>query len=112
MIVHDILAGRLIGAWLNLTVLVSAIAPFDSHLGVTFGFTRSTLGVYAAQTVDIVVSRQSSADRWSCSSHGDFHSMIGSWKNTFPFEGVILGTLLIENPSVSGFINLEFSATC
>ncbi len=87
---------------LTLLALAMAITAVVSLLGITAGFTRSFSDVYAAHSVDLVVSRQGTADRLSSSIDEDFQIKIAAVEGVELAAGVLLETLSIEDAQVYG----------
>ena len=77
---------------LTLLALATAIAAVVSLLGIAQGFTKSFADVYAAHAVDIVVSRQGSADRLSSSVDVEFVDKIAALPDVDRAAGVLLET--------------------
>ncbi len=87
---------------LTLSALSAAIAAVVALLGITNGFTQSFADVYAAHGIDVVVSRQGSADRLSSSIDQDFVGRIGQTSGIERTAGVLLETLSFEEQGVFG----------
>lgn len=87
---------------LTLSALVTAVAAVVSLLGMSKGFTKSFADVYAAHSVDIVVSRQGTTDRLSSSVDHGYVARIETVENVARAAGVLLDTLSIEDRGVFG----------
>jgi putative ABC transport system permease protein len=87
---------------LTLLALTTAIAAVVALLGISQGFTRSFSDVYAAHGVDIVVSRQGSADRLSSSIDADFSGKITELPHVRRAAAVLLETLSLEDEGIYG----------
>ncbi len=87
---------------LTLIALATAIASIVGLLGVSSGFTKSFSDIYAAHSVDIVVSRQGYADRLSSSVSDDFIDSISQLGEVERAAGVLLDTLSLEEQGVYG----------
>jgi putative ABC transport system permease protein len=96
------LARRRFRTLLTLIALGTAIGAVVALLGITKGFTNSFADVYAAHGVDVVVSRQGSADRLSSSVDESFVNRIGVQPGVDRSEGVLLETLSFEEQGVFG----------
>ena len=87
---------------LTLSALATAIAAVVALLGIARGFTKSFAEVYSAHGIDIVVSRQGSADRLSSSVDLDFAQRIEALPAVDRAAGVLLETLSFEDQGVYG----------
>ncbi len=87
---------------LTLSALATAIASVIALLGIARGFTKSFAEVYAAHGIDIVVSRQGSADRLSSSVDLGFAKRIEGLPAVDRAAGVLLETLSFEEQGVYG----------
>jgi putative ABC transport system permease protein len=87
---------------LTLLALTTAIAAVVALLGISQGFTRSFSDVYAAHGVDIVVSRQGSADRLSSSIDADFARKITELPDVHRAAAVLLETFSLEEEGIYG----------
>ncbi len=87
---------------LTLLALATAIAAVVALLGISQGFTRSFSDVYAAHAIDIVVTRQGSADRLSSSIDQDFAKKIVELPEVNRTSAVLLETLSLEDDGVYG----------
>lgn len=87
---------------LTLLALATAISAVVSLLGISQGFTRSFADIYAAHSVDIVVSRQGSADRLSSSVDERFAERISELAGVDRAAAVLLETMSLEEDGVYG----------
>ncbi len=87
---------------LTLLALATAIGAVVSLWGISAGFTKSFADVYAAHSVDIVVSRHGSADRLSSSVSEEFAERIAGIHGVNRAAGVLLETLSLEEEGVYG----------
>lgn len=87
---------------LTLLALATAISAVVSLLGISQGFTRSFADIYAAHSVDIVVSRQGSADRLSSSVDQRFSEEISELEGVDRAAAVLLETMSLEEDGVYG----------
>ncbi len=87
---------------LTLLALATAIGAVVALLGISAGFTQSFSDVYAAHSVDIVVSRHGSADRLSSSVSADYAEQISHIPGVNRAAGVLLETLSLEEEGVYG----------
>ena len=87
---------------MTLSALATAIAAVVALLGIARGFTKSFAEVYTAHEIDIVVSRQGSADRLSSSVDQAFADRIQQLSNVHRAAGVLLETLSFEDQGVFG----------
>ena len=71
-------------------------------VGVADGFSDSFRSVYQSHQVDLVVSREGSADRLSSSLSDDFPDRIGPVEGVAQVAGVLLETLSIEDQQIYG----------
>lgn len=94
---------------LTLSALSTAIAAVVALLGIARGFTKSFAEVYSAHGVDVVVSRQGSADRLSSSVDLGFVSKIESIAEVDRAAGVLLETLSFEEQAVYGVPSMGIS---
>lgn len=94
---------------LTLSALSTAIAAAVGLLGIARGFTKSFAEVYSAHGVDIVVSRQGSADRLSSSVDLAFVARIESIASVDRAAGVLLETLSFEEQGVYGVPSMGIS---
>ncbi|MEZ6138233.1 MAG: FtsX-like permease family protein [Pirellulaceae bacterium] len=95
---------------LTLLALATAIAAVVSLLGISQGFTRSFSDVYAAHAVDIVVSREGSADRLSSSVDVSFVKKIESLPRIRRAAGVLLETMSLEDEGVYGIPSMGIAS--
>ena len=94
---------------LTLSALSTAIAAVVALLGIARGFTKSFAEVYSAHGVDVVVSRQGSADRLSSSVDLGFVAKIESLAEVERAAGVLLETLSFEEQAVYGVPSMGIS---
>lgn len=87
---------------LTLAGFATAIAAVVSLLGIANGFTESFADIYESHAVDIVVSRQGSADRLSSAVDESFAQRILSLDGVDKTAGVLLETLSLEESNVYG----------
>lgn len=87
---------------LTLVALMTAIAAVIGLNGISRGFTRSFADIYEAHSVDVVVSRQGSADRLSSSVDEAFVDTIAALPGVGRTAGVLLDTLSFEDEGVYG----------
>jgi putative ABC transport system permease protein len=87
---------------MTVLALATAMAAVVSLLGISKGFKRSFADVYDAHGVDIVVSRQGSADRLSSSVDAASVERIAALPLIDRAAGVLLDTLSLEEQGVYG----------
>ncbi len=87
---------------MTLSALATAVAAVVALLGIARGFTKSFAEVYTAHGVDVVVSRQGSADRLSSSVDQSFAPRIEQLPAVQRAAGVLLETLSFEEQGVYG----------
>jgi putative ABC transport system permease protein len=87
---------------MTVLALATAMAAVVSLLGISKGFKRSFADVYDAHGVDIVVSRQGSADRLSSSVDAASVERIATLPLIDRAAGVLLDTLSLEEQGVYG----------
>jgi putative ABC transport system permease protein len=87
---------------LTVVALSTAITAVVALLGIAHGFTRSFAEVYSAHGVDIVVSRQGSADRLSSSVDVKYISEIAHLSQVQRAAGVLLESLSFEDEGIYG----------
>ncbi len=87
---------------LTLLALSTAIASVVALIGVANGFSSSFADIYAAHSVDVVVSRDGSADRLSSSVDAAMVERIGQLPQVERTAGVLLETLSLEEEGVYG----------
>lgn len=95
---------------LTLLALATAIAAVVALLGISQGFTRSFSDVYAAHAIDIVVSREGSADRLSSSIDEEFARKIAQLPGVNRTAAVLLETLSLEDDGVYGIPSMGIAA--
>ncbi|MFG0291019.1 MAG: ABC transporter permease [Rhodopirellula sp. JB044] len=96
------LSRRPFRTFLTLAALATAIGSVMALVGVADGFADSFRGVYESHQVDLVVSRQGSADRLSSSLADDFPQRIERVDGVGQAAGVLLETLSIEDQQIYG----------
>lgn len=87
---------------LTLLAFATAICAVVALLGIAKGFTKSFAGVYESHSVDIVVSRQGTADRLSSSVDAGYAQQIAAIDGVAKTAGVLLETLSLEDQDVYG----------
>ena len=87
---------------LTLLAFATAIAAVVSLLGVANGFTESFAAIYESHAVDIVVSRQGSADRLSSAVDESYIEKLLKLPGVAKTSGVLLETLSLEESDVYG----------
>lgn len=87
---------------LTLIALATAITAVVSLFAIANGFTRSFADVYSSHGVDIVVSRQGSADRLSSSIDQNFAEKIAGLPGVARTAPVMLETLSLEQEAIYG----------
>ena len=87
---------------LTLLALATAITAVVALFGVANGFSRSFAEIYAAHGVDIVVSRQGSADRLSSSVDQQYIARLAQLAGVLRTAGVMLETLSLEAEGIYG----------
>lgn len=87
---------------LTLLAFATAIAAVVALLGIAKGFTESFAGVYESHSVDVVVSRQGTADRLSSSVDQGFADRISAIPAVERAGGVLLETLSLEEQEIYG----------
>lgn len=87
---------------LTLTALASAIAAVVALLGVARNFKSSFADVYESHGVDIVVSRQGSADRLSSSIDQSLAEQVADAEGVATASPMLLETLSLEDEGVYG----------
>lgn len=95
---------------LTLIALVMAVASVVALRGIAAGFTESFSQIYQTHAVDIVVSRQGSADRLSSSVGESAIEKIQSLANVERAAGVLLETLSLEDQQVFGIPTMGIAA--
>ena len=101
-LIYKNLARRRFRTGLTLLAFATAIAAVVSLLGIAKGFTKSFADVYESHSVDIVVSRQGSADRLSSSVDESFADEIATIPEVAKTAGVLLETMSLEANEVYG----------
>lgn len=87
---------------LTVVALATAITAVVALLGIAHGFTQSFAEVYSAHGVDIVVSRQGSADRLSSAVDVKYVSEITQLDEVERAAGVLLESLSFEEEGIYG----------
>lgn len=87
---------------LTLVALATAITAVVSLFGIAQGFTKAFSDVYEAHGIDIVVSRQGTADRLSSSVDGQFVTQVSKIPGVLKTAGVMLDTLSLEQEGIYG----------
>ncbi len=87
---------------LTLLAFATAISAVVALLGIANGFTQSFADVYESHAVDIVVSRQGTADRLSSSVDEAFAERIGKLPGVARTAGVLLETMSLEDNQIYG----------
>ncbi len=85
---------------LTLVALTTAIASVVALLGIADGFTRSFADVYAAHSVDVVVSRQGGADRLSSAVDQKYVDKIVKLAEVERAAAVLLDMLPLEEEGI------------
>ena len=96
------LARRPMRVGLTLAAFSTAIASVVSLLGIADSFTRSFGEIYSAHSVDIIVSRQGSADRLSSSIDESFEDSISDLEGVDRAGAVLLETMSLEDQGMYG----------
>ena len=87
---------------LTLLAFATAIAAVVSLLGIAKGFTKSFADVYESHSVDVVVSRQGTADRLSSSIDEAFTAQIAELPGVTQAASVLLETMSLEENEIYG----------
>lgn len=95
---------------MTLLALATAMAAIVALQGIANGFQRSFADVYDAHAVDIVVSRQGSADRLSSSLDAAVVRRIAGLPAVDRAAGVLLDTLSLEREGVYGIPTMGVAA--
>lgn len=101
-LIYKNLARRPARSALTLLALATAITAVVALFGVAKGFTRSFADVYASHQVDIVVSRQGTADRLSSAVDAAYVPKIAQLPSVARAAGVMLDTLSLEEQGIYG----------
>ena len=96
---------------LTLLAFATAIAAVVSLLGVAHGFTESFADIYESHSVDMVVSRQGSADRLSSAVNQSYVAQIAELPGVARTSGVLLETLSLEEQDVYGIPAMGIAAS-
>lgn len=87
---------------LTLLAFATAIAAVVSLLGIAKGLTKSFAEMYRSHNIDIVVSRQGSADRISSSVDEAFADQIAKIDGVTHTAGALLETMSLEENEIYG----------
>lgn len=87
---------------MTLLALATAVASVVALLGIAKGFVRAFEQVYATHSVDVVVSRQGSADRLSSSVDEAYVEEISEIRSVARAAGVLLDSLSLEEQQLYG----------
>jgi putative ABC transport system permease protein len=104
------IARRWFRTTMTLLALATAMAAIVALQGIANGFQRSFADVYDAHAVDIVVSRQGSADRLSSSLDAGVVGRIAGLPAVDRAAGVLLDTLSLEREGVYGIPTMGVAA--
>lgn len=104
------LARRPARSALTLVALATAITAVIALFGIAQGFTQAFSDVYSAHGVDVVVSRQGTADRLSSSVDARFSAQIEQIEGVNRAAGVILDTLSLEQEGIYGIPTMGIAA--
>ncbi|MFU7558838.1 ABC transporter permease [Roseiconus sp. JC912] len=96
------LSRRFARTLLTLIALSVAVASVVALRGIAAGFTQSFADIYRSHSVDVVVSRQGTADRLSSSVAEEFIGRIADLDGVDRSAGVLLETLSLEDQQVFG----------
>ncbi len=95
---------------LTLLALTMAVASVVALRGIARGFTDSFAGIYRSHGVDVVVSRQGTADRLSSSVGEPAIDQIRSVDGVAAAAGVLLETLSLEDQQIFGIPTMGIAA--
>jgi len=95
---------------LTFVALATAITAVVALLGVAKGFVAAFRDVYESHAVDLVVSRQGSADRLSSSVDESFVDRIKAVSRVSRAAGVLLDSLSLEDRGVYGVPTMGIAA--
>ena len=87
---------------LTLIALATAIGSLVTLLGITRGFLDAFEQVYSSHEIDIIVSRQGSADRLSSSVDQSYEDQISGLDGVGLTAVVLLDTLSLEDQEIYG----------
>ena len=104
------LTRRRLRTLLTLLALTMAVAAVVALRGIAAGFTESFAGVYQSHAVDIVVSRQGTADRLSSSVAQSAIEQIRNVPGVARADGVLLETLSLEDQQIFGIPTMGISS--
>jgi len=109
-LVYRNIARRRFRTAMTLLALATAMAAIVALLGIANGFRKSFADVYDAHAVDVVVSRQGSADRLSSSLDASVVGRIAALPGVDRAAGVLLDTLSLEKEGVYGVPTMGLAA--
>lgn len=95
---------------LTVAALATAMTAIVALLGICNGFKRAFSDVYGAHGIDIVVSRQGSADRLSSAVDVDVVGRLAALPTIDRAAGVLLETLSLEEQGVYGVPTMGLEA--
>lgn len=95
---------------LTLLALTMAVASVVALRGIARGFTESFAGIYRSHAVDVVVSRQGTADRLSSSVGQSAVEQIRQIDGVEKAAGVLLETLSLEDQQIFGVPTMGIAA--
>ncbi|WP_182867542.1 ABC transporter permease [Rhodopirellula sp. JC639] len=104
------LTRRPLRAALTLIALTMAVASVVALRGIANGFTESFTEIYQSHSIDIVVSRQGTADRLSSSVAQEAAGQIEQIEGVAKAAGVLLETLSLEDQQIFGVPTLGIAA--
>ena len=104
------LTRRPIRTALTMLAFSTAIAAVVALLGIAKGFTQSFADVYESHAVDVVVSRQGSADRLSSSVDEAFEGSIAKIAGVSETAGVLLETMSLEDQEIYGVVSMGIAS--
>ncbi|PAY17353.1 ABC transporter substrate-binding protein [Rhodopirellula sp. SM50] len=104
------LTRRPLRAALTLIALTMAVASVVALRGIAKGFTESFADIYESHSIDIVVSRQGTADRLSSSVSEEAAGQIERLDGVARAAGVLLDTLSLEDQQIFGVPTMGIAA--
>ncbi|QDV46110.1 putative ABC transporter permease YknZ [Stieleria neptunia] len=104
------LTRRPLRAALTLIALTMAVASVVALRGIAKGFTESFADIYESHSIDIVVSRQGTADRLSSSVSEAAIVQIEQLGGVAKAAGVLLDTLSLEDQQIFGVPTMGIAA--
>lgn len=104
------LTRRPLRAALTLIALTMAVASVVALRGIAKGFTESFAAIYESHSIDIVVSRQGTADRLSSSVSEEAVGQIERLDGVARAAGVLLDTLSLEDQQIFGVPTMGIAA--